>query len=357
MPHHTHKCRAKPGRTLTQHGFSFIELTIAMGLSLLVLGLALQLFDQLYYLSDSAMAIADANQTVRASIKQIGGAVKSAGSGIPTGGIPLPGGTGIPSVNRPGPGAQTFPLSPGAGPPPPVLSAVTPGNGICNGASTLGINGPCDEVTVTMVDLNSQLNQAQITSVSATQITFAAATNLSTTPTQVNVGDLLMLSNNNGAALGYVTKVNTTTNVVEFAAGDPMQLNQPTATSGNIAKLANPDGTYPPTSAYEVRMVTYYLDNTVPGQPRLMRQVGYNNQPQAPLVVASYVTGLQFTYDLSDGTTVNNSNPTFRNQIRKVNVAVTARSSRPLRKTNAFFSNTMATSIMVRNLAYSNKYQ
>ncbi len=358
MRHLTLRHQAKDCRRSTEGGFTLLELTVAMGLSLLLLGMVLSLFDQLYYLSDSAAAIADTNQTVRASIKQVVGSLKIAGAGIPTGGIPFPSGTSIPSVVRPGPGSQTFPPSPGTGPPPPVLAVITPGNGICNGAST--ISGACDEITLILVDQNSSLNQYPLTAISSSpaQITVDSRTSIGPGPSSVIVGDLIMLSNNNGAAIAYATNANTTTNVIQFGASDPMLLNQPSATAGTIANLATPCSpspctpAYPPTYAYEIQMITYYLDNTG-AQPNLMKQVNL----RAPSIVASNVTALQFTYDLSDGATVNQASVTQRNQIRKVNVSITGRSSRPLRKTNGYFSNTISTSIMLRNLAYGNKYQ
>lgn len=332
-------------------GFSLLELTVAMGLSLILLGTVLSLFDQLYYLSDSAMAIADTNQTIRASINLVTRDVKAAGSGIPTGGIPLPSGTGIPNVKRPGPGSLTFPAST-----PPNLSAVTPGMGVCNGAST--INQRCDEITTVMVDALSQLNQYPVVGMTSTQITIDSRTNIGAAPSQVNVGDLIMLSNTAGAALGYVTAVTPGTGIIKFASGDPMQLNQPTATAGNIAALGvtcsgSPVTCTPATYAYRIVMTTYYLDNSTATQPKLMKLLGYGT---VPIPVTLNVTGMTFTYDLSDGVSVNQPNPTQPNQIRKASLAVTARSSNPLRKSRAYFSNTISTSMMLRNLAYSNKY-
>ncbi len=71
----------------------------------------------------------------------------------------------------------------------------------------------------------------------------------------------------------------------------------------------------------------------------------------------AYAKAVREPMKLSDGVTVNQPTVNGRNQIRKINVAVTARSTRPLRKSNAYFSNTISTAIMLRNLAYANKYQ
>ena len=63
-----------------------------------------------------------------------------------------------------------------------------------------------------------------------------------------------------------------------------------------------------PTTATRVRMITYYLDNTVSGHPRLVRRIN-NGHPTTfnntlGTAVAIDIENLQFTYDLVDG--VNN---------------------------------------------------
>jgi len=72
--------------------------------------------------------------------------------------------------------------------------------------------------------------------------------------------------------------------------------------------------------------------------------------------VALYITALQFSYDLSDGVTVNQRDTTTPNEIRKVNLLVSARSENRSRKSRQYFTNSIFTSVTIRNLAYRDKY-
>src|SRR5206468_1683622 len=146
---------------------------------------------------------------------------------------------------------------------------------------------------------------------------------------------LIMFNNSHGDALQQVTGVSGQT--VNFASGDSLNLNQPGAPQGSIMNLR--DGTtFRSTTATRVWMVTYYLDTTAdPQSPRLMRRI--NNR--AGETVALVLEDLQLSYDLVDGVT----NPTgidtptapnSPNQIRKVNILLTGRSSYGLRNNNAY---------------------
>lgn len=333
-------------------GYSLIELMVAMALTLVVLGVAFVLFDHLYSVSEVAGAMADVNQNLRASINLVARDLTSAGAGIPIGGVPLPGGSGATAVLRPGPGSNYFPTGSG------VLSAITPGYGLSG-----NINGQVsDEVTIVRVDPQAQLEAYALTSittvttpVASTHIQVDSGTNIASGPSAVSVGDLIMLSNANGTALGMVTSVDTTNNWIFFDGGDALGINQPGAASGNIQSLRNSGtGTYPPTYAYKILMLTYYLDASVAANPRLMSQTGI----RTPSVVANGITALQFSYDTSDGVTMtpNQRDITTPNEIRKVNLLVSGQSATRGRKTGQFFSNTFTTGVTIRNLAYMDKY-
>jgi len=210
-----------------------------------------------------------------------------------------------------------------------------------------------DEVTIVMVNPNSNLNQYPLVTIANTStestITVDSRTDVGA---EVVVGDLVMFSNSNGSAMGMVTDVDPTNNTIQFAIGDPLGLNQPAAESGTLPWLANADGTYPPTVATKLTMISYYLDASDPSWPRLMRQEGAST----PQPVALGITNLQVSYDLSDGVTVNVRSPATPNQIRKANLMISARSERRSRKSEQFFTNTINTAITIRNLAYKNKY-
>jgi hypothetical protein len=146
--------------------------------------------------------------------------------------------------------------------------------------------------------------------------------------------------NNPNGILQTVTAVSGQT--LTFSSGDAFNLNGRTAseTAGTIKQLQNltggvPNGTYPPTSATRVWMVTYYLNATTdPAHPMLMRAVNFNT----PQPVAETVENLQFAFNFADGTSPAPVNqfavPTVpvptgdnENQIRSVNVYMGARST------------------------------
>ena len=114
-------------------------------------------------------------------------------------------------------------------------------------------------------------------------------------------------------------------------------------------------------------MVTYYLDDQVAGadgpDSRLMRQVG--SQPAVPL--AEHIENLQFFYDLFDPDTnsltaglpdaVTGVPPSAKpNEIRKVNISITARSPRRNRQ-GGYDRVTFNTSVGPRNLGTHDSFQ
>jgi hypothetical protein len=171
-----------------------------------------------------------------------------------------------------------------------------------------------------------------------------------------------MLTNVNSSCLLTATAVDATAHTVTFAAGDVndvLGLNQfpPSATTGTIGKLQT-SGTpgpppFPSTTAYHITMITYYLDTSTPR--RLMRQVGAGT----PQPVALGIDVLQFSYDYYDNlgaVTANQRTVPAPNQIRNVNLSVTAKADHPARKSRRYYSNTITTSVVIQNLAYFNKY-
>jgi prepilin-type N-terminal cleavage/methylation domain-containing protein len=327
-------------------GFTLAELMVSMAITAMIMAAALYFFDEMLNTCQAAVAIADINQNLRAAANMIARDLTMAGAEIPIGGVPLPGGSGSGPVTRPGPGALTFPAATG------VVSVITPGFTL---GPTLDAQ-QSDIITILTVDPLSQLDEYNLTLIllDGTRITVDSRTDISTGVSRVLVGDLLMLTNMKGSALGIVTAVNTSTNEITFGSPDPLNLNQATAANGWIPSLqdAGPPVTYPPAVAKKVQMVTYFVDNSISSRPQLMRQFGAS----AAIPVALIITSLQFTYDLSNGTTVNQRDVTTPNEIRKVNLMVTGRSEFPSRKTKQYLCNTIFTSATVRNLAYRNKY-
>lgn len=341
-------------RCRRSRGFSLLELLLASVLTILILVVAVTLMDQLFSVASMATQTAEMDQNLRAAANLISQDLTMAGAGIPIGGIPLPSKNGSPMpVNRPGIAGILFPATN------LELNALTPGFGLGpsqSGATVDDAYGDgsltdSDEITMLEVDNQSQISAYPLASItpSGSQITFNSNTNFGTGPEQLAKGDLILLENTNGSALGMIT--NLSGDKAEFAASDPLNLNQPSASSGNIASLAS-GGSYPSTTAYRLLMITYYLDFSLPNRPRLMRQV--NDETARP--VATGITGLQFSYNLSDGKTVDARNPSNPNQIRQVNLVISGRSAEPSLKTHQYYTNSIATAVAIRNLEFTNHY-
>ena len=363
------------GETHRFKGYSLVELMVAMALALMILGMAFTFFNDMYNTADLADNIADVNENLRATVNVISTDLMTSGTEIAVGGIPIPsGGTATP-INRPGPpGAGTFPAT-GA------IPVVSPGPGL--GPNCCGPTGtiPTDLITLISINQLSNLDQYPLTnittSVTAATITVALpvpgpGTNINPAgpptpnPSAVVPGQLIMLTNVNGSCLLTVTAVNYTTNIITFTHTDPNDtfgLNQFSGpTSGTINQLKT-GGTFPSTSAYHVSMVTYYLDNSTTPY-RLMKQYLFKTAANPPQPVALDINVLQFSYSLypacdtpSDPCRSITDYPSQGpNNIRKVNIWAIGQADHPNRKTGRYFSNSIATSVTIQNLAYYNKY-
>jgi len=174
-----------------------------------------------------------------------------------------------------------------------------------------------------------------------------------------------MFSNVDGNCIQTVTSVNG--QILNFAPGDAFNLNGRTTAEagGTILQLQNvtngqPNGTYPPTSATRIWMITYYLDDTTdPQHPRLMRETNFN----APQPVAESIEYAQFLYDFADGTATppvrqpavpNNDN---ENELRAVNVSLNARSPMISPGTMKYVRTSLDTHVALRSMAYFNTYK
>jgi hypothetical protein len=202
---------------------------------------------------------------------------------------------------------------------------------------------------------------------------------IDTGPDRVSAGQLMMVTKGSLTTLVQVTAMNPVNRVLTFGAGDSLNLNQPAAAAGTLAALnasapANATGNVRLT---RIRMISYYLDNTIPGSPRLVRRVN-NGHPTVfnntlGTVVGGDVEGLRLTYDLVDGT-ANPSDVRFSasdvggggacapnactpNQIRKISVTLTARSSGAAEAGTTIFRNALTSQVSLRSMAFVNEYQ
>jgi len=363
------------------HGFTLVEIMVALAIGMIVIASAMSLFSDAANAAFTVTQRAEMQQNARAAINNIAYDLRTASTGMPQGGIPLPTGGGLPATkfacdaspacyvaNNTFPGQILYSIVPNTAGGPVITGRNSDSITISYVDSSAQCTWCFDGTSTALVSLNSY-NLASITKVGTTMVVVPDPhlVCLVTNPVVgVQVGDILMLSNANGNALGLVTAVNNITGAITFADNDLLKMNQTTATAGNIIyALSNSGspGTYPPTVMLRVLVITYYLQlpvdpSGVTGQPRLMRQVNV----ASPAPVAEGIEDLQLTYDDFDdtaGVAHNNLNTgILLNQIRKVNIYVYGRSPYlgPLRNT-LYQRQLLVTSITPRNISFRDRYQ
>jgi hypothetical protein len=235
-----------------------------------------------------------------------------------------------------------------------ALPAVEPGGSL--GPTVLGVT--TDLVNLFYQDPNLALGQFPLTAIAAdgSTATVDVRTDIGGAD-GLRLGDIVLFNNALGTAVQTVTAINR--QLVSFAAGDAMGLNQRNAPQGTLMQLTSGPGVFPPTTATRLVLVSYYIDVTTdPNVPRLVRQVNLGQR----LAIALGVENLQFTYDLVDGTT-NPSNvetppvANSANQIRKANLFIAARSLELSLPTGQFVRNSMAAGVGLRSLSFVDRYR
>lgn len=348
-----------------------------MGLGLLVVGAGVAMFQSATNVTQVAFARSDMQQGARGALAIITRDLSQASIGIPQAGISLPSGANsVQALAACGP-AQCYLLN-GAYPG-NILAPVVPGD--AQGANKT------DSVTVTYLDNTWPVKNKALTAlaqdgstITVDTATYNSSGNPAAAPTGhayndpvfgTKVGDVLMIFNTNGYAVATVTGVGGG-GVLNLAAGDPLNLNQPLAAAGNLPALRNqpnpfPNGpqVYPNTSAARINVVTYFIQTnpgpdgilgTADDYPVLMRQV--NAQNAIPLT--DYVSTLTISYDIYnslattyqaalDGAAVPNSS-----EIRKVNISLTVQSAGAGQSRNETY--TISTSVSPRDLSFKDRY-
>ena len=354
--------RRSPNRSAK--GFTMIELLIAMAVTVVIVTAAVMMFTGSVQSSSRSLKYSEIQTEARAALSQITRDLSQAGTGVPLNGIPIPSlVTGGVDPNFACDANQCYtasdaPFTQG------LLYKVTPGNAI--GPT---ISEPSDAIKVVYVDptLNWSAFQAAAINPNGGSLTMPVATLPAPTDPAVGVapGDVMLLQNAYGAAVGVVTSVAGSD--ITFGS-DPLNINQLAAPSGNIKALATPGtnpATYPPTQISRLVMVTYFIQPFAgPTGPdaRIMRQVGAH----PPIPIAEHIEDMKFTYDIVDPTTgaltsnslnaVTGVPPVSQpNQIRKVNISVTAKAVHP-EPNGDFFRINLTTSIGPRNLSFRDRY-
>jgi prepilin-type N-terminal cleavage/methylation domain-containing protein len=295
-------------RSNTAKGFTLLELMVAIALGLIVLAATTQLFKSGMDATILVSQQSEMQQSVRSALNLIAKDVSMAGSGLPSGGVSLPNGTGsVPSFfavdsNRAWLANNTYPAGTiGGAPVSNYMYGVIPGpnNGLeAGGPTTIQATGQgADAITVICVDYSFPLDQYTITFPAgnpngdaidlAPPATPPPGFPAILSPTGIQVGDLILLNNTKGPAIGEVTGISNAGGRITFADADPLQINQSGALKGNIKYIVTGSNTV----ARRVWAVTYFIEVPQNGQPpRLMRQVsGQNPAPVAHWMVIGSV--------------------------------------------------------------------
>jgi prepilin-type N-terminal cleavage/methylation domain-containing protein len=367
-------------------GFTLIELMVAMALSLLLLGMAFTLVQQLNTTADFVGSMSDVNENLRAGLNMMSRDLSQAGENIPVGGIPVPNGGSATTLNRPGPaGTPNFPAT-------GYIPVLTPGYGLGPTQGSGANEIETDIVNIVRVNQSSLFNQTAVnTTTSPPTITSSAATiTVSTTAAgYVQPGQLIMLEDPNGFCMLAVSAVNTTTGVITFNqpdnTNDLLGVNQFPTLSGTGAITAGPTSgtilqletattkngtttyTWPSLlTAYPVSLVTYYL-NTLTPQRSLVRLATMGTGSCAAVsctqVVALGINVMTISYSCAPPTspcsppaTDPTRNPANPNSVRKVVLTMIAETDHLNLGNGQWYSKSITNSLTIQNLDYANKY-
>lgn len=362
----------------SEAGFSLVELLVTMGIFTVIMGATMGGLADVIKGNDTVLQMASMNNSVRAGMDLMVRDLLQVGSGLPSShAVTIPNGAGATQVRIPGPPlgatgvAEVFQTAVGDTTLPAVIPFPRRGPTI-DGVAT-------DAITVLMAD--NTFSNIALSSVASTNVVVVAGTNLTTGPDRVTPGQLMQISKGSFNILVQVTAVDASARRITFAAGDSLNLNQTGAASGNLAWLnaQAPVNSAAATRIDRIRMISYYLavPPSDPTHPRLMRRINngdpltFNNN--LGTAVALDATDLQFAYDIVNGT--NNPgdvemlsadlvgtgacapDPCGPTQVRKINVAVTARSANKVPPRMAYLHNTLESQVSLRGMAFVDQYR
>jgi prepilin-type N-terminal cleavage/methylation domain-containing protein len=399
-----------------ERGFTLVELLVTMAITTVILGATMAAMNDAIKATESASQITDMNNGLRTAMDLVVRDLLQVGQGLPSGrAIVLPNGANSVPIQLPGPVGSNFQLDGASFCPPRAedpdtvceeITAVIPGPE--RGPVVVEDQPASDMVTTLAADssfesvpLRAFAADGRSITVPRPGVTVTGAADplhpsghlISDDPDiggdNIRPGDLIMLTKGSSSALVQVSSVTgpgVNPQVIRFAAGDSLNLNQSLAADGTAAELRSSAPTdtlsgsaqFVSTQATKIRMISYYLDTvTDPRRPRLVRRLNnglwdvFDNA--SGTAVAFDVEGLTITYDLADGL-LNPSNvrmddadlngtgrcapsPCYPNQIRKVNIVLSGRSRLPRRGTQQFFRNRLVTQVSLRSLAFVDRYK
>ncbi len=364
-----------------QSGFSLAELLVAMALTGVLMAAAMMLYQKSVRIAGFVSTRAELQSEMRGAMNQIARDLNQAGTGIPIGGIPIPSlaNGGVNPVF--GCDATRCYLTAGknvftTG----TLNKVTPANsaGITTSEATDALVmlymdpiAPAGDATSSATGLNWSAFPTTTVADDGSTLTMPVGTTpvLNDPRRGLVVGDLLLLQNEKGSAVGVVTGFDAATGIIRFASGDPLKINQPAAVPviGTLASLRiSPlPGVgvphYKPVSVSRIMMISYYVwKDPSDGHLMLMRQV--NGRAASP--VAEYIEDFQVSFDVLDDSkspavltadlpdaAIGTPAVAQPNMIRKINLRLIARSPQ-LNDRGQYDRMSIATSVGPRNLSF-----
>jgi hypothetical protein len=338
-----------------------------MALGLIVMAAMASLFKTAMDSTFLVAQRAETQQNIRSAVDLLIKDISQAGAGLPSGGVQLPAGAGSSAAKYGCDQAGICYVPTNTYPNPNYMYGIIPGwsNGVQGNAVVPATAGKRnDSITVIYADYNFPLWEYNVGAIDPTGSSITIAPNPVYNPAPpaiqsaggIQVGDLVLMTNSLGSAIGEVTGLSP--NTITFADLDALNLNQSGAATNNVAAISGAGANT--TAIYRLFAVTYYLTVPPAGQlPRLMRQVN----GLTPVPVADNIINLQFAYDVYDSTSskldANQPNPLglaeSPNLIQKVNLWVMGQSMTP--DGNKSQSMYLATSVSARNMAFRNRYQ
>ncbi len=344
-----------------QSGFTLLEAMIVFILAAALFTSTLTLLRPAADISTFSHQRGEMILNSRAAMNSIVRELAIAGTGLPQGGIQLPDGSGLDGTPRFGcDSVHGCWLNSSAVFPNNRLYYITPGHQ----TFAVGEGQINDSVTLAYRDESFDLDQFPLVDISndGTEITVDSRTTpaIDNASTGIEAGDILVFLNANGSAAAVVTSVVSATEI-HLKKDDAINFNQPGAEYGNVKSLANAGtpGDYPPTEAFRINLVTYFLavDANLPDSIFMMRQVNTHQ----PVPIAEGIERTQVTYDIYDDATHSASSQLvaangFPNQIRKVNLAIWSKSPEEGLFGRGSDRQAMTTSVSARNLSFTDRY-
>jgi type II secretory pathway pseudopilin PulG len=339
-------------------GFSLAELTVAMGVMLIVTGAAFSLMKSAMKVSQATYELTDAQENLRTAHEFIDRDLMNAGDGL----------NSLSSIRVTSSFLTNY-ITKSTGLDPTSFGMLTSDNDVPSG-TTIAQPSPTPATTIrstpALTDRISILAQDRAftpvtPAVGGVDSTGTNITLVAGDEAKFHAGEIYFLTSSAGATFCTITGITgagTGTPKLVFANGDTYGLNV-TGASGNIRTIANGSGT----SLLRMQIIHYYINSS----GLLMRRVfGVKNAGFVENPVAEHIVTLQFRYILNSTDANGNVYQPVRQlttaqqtATRQVEITVTAETPHVIEITqnSGQPQTSMTTSISVRNLQFKQALQ